>query len=314
MAVKDDLQVARDLVVEKAAKNRLPPDPMIAAGGGRRIDTGAIVMGLARELSTDQIDLPGFPDIVVRIQRTLADDRASAKDVVKLVASEPVLAARLLQLANSAAFNKTGREVSDLKAAINSLGFNIVRSQATSFAMRQMERIEWLAPIRPVLGDIWRTSNGVAALCFVVARRVPGVQPDEAMAAGLFHLIGKLYLFARARQESIDLSDIADWENTLNDWHATIARTILDHWRIPERVAEAVENQNAIFETDSRDLSLLTRILCAAKLYQRLRRPGAPVEPEAEEALARVRFSGAGFEDLVNAARSDVAATAAVIG
>jgi HD-like signal output (HDOD) protein len=198
--------------------------------------------------------------------------------------------------------------VSDLKSAINSLGYNMVRSQATAFAMRQMEQQEWLKPIRPVLAEIWKTSNGVAALSFAVARQVPGVQPDESMATGLFHMIGKLYLFARARQESINPAEIADWENALNEWHMTIARTILDHWKIPDRVAEAVENQNAIFDSDSKDLTPLTRILCAAKLYYRLRKPGAPPEPAAEEALAKIRLNGQPFEAIVAAVKADMEA------
>jgi HD-like signal output (HDOD) protein len=278
----------------------------IAVGGGRSVNAGEIVMGLARELNTDRIELPGFPDTVARLQRLLADEQTAVRDVVRLVASEPALAVRLVQLANSAAFNRSGREISDLKAAINNLGFNIVRAQATSFAMRQMERQEWLAPIRPMLADIWKTSNAVAAACFAVARRMPGVRPDESMATGLFHLVGKLYLFTRARQESLDPAAIADWEKALNEWHTTIARTILDHWKIPERVAEAVENQNAIFEVESRELSPLARILCAAKLHHRLRRPGAPADPDGEAALARLRINGAGFEEQLASARADL--------
>ena len=314
MAVKDDLQIACELVQEKAVPAAPQVDPNITVGDGRQVNAGQIVMGLARELNTDKIELPGFPDIVARIQRALADEKTSARDVVRLVASEPALAAKLLQMANSAAFNKSGREVSDLKAAINSLGFNIVRGQATTFAMRQMEQQEWLKPIRPVLADIWKSSNGVAALCFAVARQVPGVQPDESMSTGLFHLIGKLYLFARARQDSINPHEIADWEKALNEWHTTIARTIMDHWKIPARVAEAVENQNAIFDADNKDLSPLARILCAAKLHYRLRKPNAPVEPQAEEALAKVRLNGQSFEDLFRAAQADMEAMRSALG
>jgi HD-like signal output (HDOD) protein len=307
MAMRDDLWVA---VQEPAIPS---VNPRIAVGDGKSVNAADIVMGLARELNTDKIELPGFPDIVARIQRLLADESASAKDVVKVVASEPALAARLVQLANSAAFNKSGREVSDLRAAIANLGFNIVRSQATAFAMRQMEKQEWLKPIRPALAEIWKTSNGVAALSFAVAKRVPGVQADESMSTGLFHLIGKLYLFARARQDSIDPAAIADWEKALNEWHTTIARTILDHWKIPERVAEAVENQNAIFDVDSKDLSPLARILCAAKLHYRLRRPNAAPDPEGEAALARIRLDGKSFDELVTAAQAEVEAMRAAM-
>lgn len=314
MAAANDLQAGRELAPQRARPEAKRVDANITIGNIGRVNAAQIVMGLAAELNTDNIDLPGFPDIVAHIQRALADEKSSSRDVVKLVATEPTLAARFVHLANSAAFNRSGHEVSDLKAAINCLGYNMVRSQATAFAMRQMEKQEWLKPIRPVLADIWKTSNGVAALSYAVAKRVPGVQPDESMAAGLFHLIGKLYLFARARQESINPGEIADWEKALNDWHMTIARTLLDHWKIPERVAEAVENQNAIFEVDSKDLAPLTRILCAAKLHYRLRKPNAPPEPAAEEALAKIRLNGQSFEAIVSAARADTEAARAAMG
>jgi HD-like signal output (HDOD) protein len=314
MTATSDLTARAEARGNESARAPGPGATAIQLDSGSSVDAAAIVAGLCDDLNCNRLELPGFPDVVVSIHRALADETTSARDVVRLVASEPVLAARLVQVANSAAFNKSGREVSDLKAAISSLGFTMVRSQATAFAMRQMQQLEWLRPIRPVLAEIWKASNGVAALSFAVARRVPGVQADEAMATGLFHLLGKLYLFARARQESIDPRAIADWEHALNEWHPTIARTILDHWRIPERVAEAVEQQNAIFDADLTDLSLLARILCGAKLHYRLRRPGAPPEPGAEAALARIRFDGQSFDDLAAAARAEADAVGAAIG
>lgn len=308
MAATPDLAVAGDM---RRAKEPAPvpcADPSVTTDGGVRLNAADVVQGLARDLNTDKIDLPGFPDVVARIHRALADESTSARDLVRLVASEPVLAAKLLQIANSAAFNKSGREVSDLKGAINALGFNLIRGQANTFALRQMEQQQWLRPIRPVLADIWKTSNGVAAVSFAVAKRVSGVQPDEALTAGLFHLIGKLYLFARARHASLNPAEIADWEKALNDWHTSIARTLMDHWKIPSRVTEAVENQNAIFDAQSKDLAPLTRILCGAKLHYRLRKPNAPSEPEAEAALARVQINGQSFEALYEAAHGDLEA------
>lgn len=316
MAVADELQVARDLVAgqEKPRPKVAEVNPVVRTPKGGQLNAAEIVFGLARELNTDKVELPGFPDVVARLQRALADEGTAAKDVVRLVHSEPALAARLLQMANSVAFNRSGRDISDLRAAISNLGFNIVRSQAAAFAMRQMEKQEWLQPIRPVLADIWKTSNGVAAISFGVARRVSGVKADEAMATGLFHLIGKLYLFARARQESIEPKQIADWESALHDWHATIARTILDHWKIPTPVAEAVEMQNGVFTSAIGDLSPLTRILNGAKLYERIRAPGAAPEPAAEDALGRIMFGEQSFEALAVAAEADIAAVRRTFG
>jgi hypothetical protein len=78
-------------------------------------------------------------------------------------------------------------------------------------------------------------------------------------------------------------------------------------------VAEAVEGQNAIFDAGNDDLPALTRILCGAKLHYRLRKAGAPPEPEAEEALARVRIDGRSFEELAQAAQADAEAARAAL-
>ena len=66
----------------------------------------------------EDLELPGFPDVVVRLQQTLADDKSSARDIVRLVSSDTALSAKLLQLANSAAFKPGDRNISDLKAKV----------------------------------------------------------------------------------------------------------------------------------------------------------------------------------------------------
>ena len=74
MAVADDLQVAKELAKGRERAPVVPRvDPTVTVGDGVKINAAQIVMGLAKELNTDKIELPGFPDIVARIQRVLAD-------------------------------------------------------------------------------------------------------------------------------------------------------------------------------------------------------------------------------------------------
>jgi HD-like signal output (HDOD) protein len=173
-----------------------------------------------------------------------------------------------------------------------------------AFAMAEMEKQDWPDSFRAQLTEIRKTSKGVAGLCFATGKHVQGVRAAEALATGFFHLVGKLYLLARARQEDIPPADVADWMKALKAWHPTIGRTILDHWKIPAAVAEAVEHQNAIFDSEGGRLAPLTLILCASKLYYRLRKPDAAPEPEAEAALARVRLHGQTFDDLQKAIKA----------
>jgi len=48
------------------------------------------VQALAAELSGGKIELPGFPHIVMRVQKILGDEKADAGRVVKVLGSEPV--------------------------------------------------------------------------------------------------------------------------------------------------------------------------------------------------------------------------------
>jgi HD-like signal output (HDOD) protein len=222
---------------------------------------------LVADMNKD-FELPGFPDVVVRLHQTLGSSNCSVVDVVRLVSAEPSLSARLLHLANSAAFNPGERAVSDLKAAITLLGFNLVRSTATTFAMRQLEQQEWLKPLRPHMAQIWLESTGVAATAYVAAHRTAGLRPDEALASGLFHQLGSLYVLTRAHREGVAQGNAREWAATIADWHPAIARAILENWGMPEQLAEAVENQDGLREGDPGDLSPLSRLLAAAKLYQ----------------------------------------------
>ena len=96
------------------------------------------VKQLAEELSTGKVDLPSFPDIAVRVRRVLSDETTTVDQVVRIVGSEAALAARLLKMANSAALNRSGKSLTDLRTAINRMGYNMVRSAAITFAMAQI--------------------------------------------------------------------------------------------------------------------------------------------------------------------------------
>src|ERR1700733_14762670 len=94
---------------------------------------------LAAEVSSGTVNLPCFPEIVLRIRNALADPTTTPEKTVTIVGAEPRLAGRLLQTANSAAFNPTGRPLTDLRTAITRLGHQVVQSAAMAFAVQHMK-------------------------------------------------------------------------------------------------------------------------------------------------------------------------------
>jgi HD-like signal output (HDOD) protein len=208
------------------------------------------VRSLAAELSAGHIDLPSFPDIAVKVRRVLADSDASIDQVVRVVGSEPALSARLMRVSNSASFNRSGKTVTDLRTAINRLGYNMVRSAAMAFAMNQVRNANKLAGLAPHLNRLWEESTYVAAYAFVLARTCSRVNPDEAMLTGMLHGIGKLYILTRASGHSALFANEEALNDVIGDWHASIGKAILENWDFAEALSRAVGQEDFTREDD----------------------------------------------------------------
>src|SRR5579862_2298337 len=190
----------------------------------------AFVQALASELSKGKIDLPSFPDIALRVRQVLADENVSQDKVVLVVGSEPALAARLMQIANSAALNFTGKAITELRTAIARMGFNMVRSAAIAFAMSQLKKVDSLKGLEKPLDDLWKRSAAVAAMSHAVARTYSRVNPDTAMLTGLVHGIGELYILTRSTQHPGLFADHAAYNSIVRDWHSAVAKALLENW------------------------------------------------------------------------------------
>lgn len=222
---------------------------------------------LAQDLKDERLELPAFPEAVLRIQRLLQDSNTGVDEIVRAISSEPALAARLLRMANSVQFRRMDSEITDLRKAVARMGFNVVRSVAVAFAMRQLKQKDsYSADARAELEAAWRESVEIASLCYVLAKRRTKLNPDQALLTGLLHVLGRLYIIMRA-QSTPGLS-AAGMQEVVASWHATIAKAILESWGLPEALQEAVERQDDL-EIELEGDVTLTDVLVAAKVLAR---------------------------------------------
>ena len=120
------------------------------------------LQGLSKEMSAGKVNLPCFPDVVIRIRRALANPQTHIAQTVRIVGTEPRLAARLLQTANSVIFNQSGKPVSDLRTAVTRLGTRLVQSSAMAFAVQQMRMAPLLKSVGGELKELWEESISAA--------------------------------------------------------------------------------------------------------------------------------------------------------
>lgn len=269
----------------------------------------AFVQALAAELSQGKVELPGFPDVAMRVQRVLADENVSPDRIVRVIGSEPVLAGQLLQMANSAALNVSGRAVTDLRTAVTRVGLNVVRSATLAFAVRQLKRAAALKGLEKPLDALWQRSVLVASMCFVIARRTVQVNPDTALLAGLLQGIGRLYILTRASQHRELFADAALYQEVVRDWHLGIAVALLENWDIAEEIVQAVRDSED-FDREPRGAPSLTDVLLAGSLFAMYQ--GNPEQLELQLArnrpLARLHLDRETCRSLVKESEREVAA------
>jgi HD-like signal output (HDOD) protein len=217
---------------------------------------------LATEASQGTIDLPCFPNVVIKVSNALANPDTPTDRIVTIVGAEPRLAARILQTANSAAFNSSGKALTDLRSAITRIGQQMVQGTAMSYAMQQVKDEANLLAIAKPLADLWNRSIAVASISQLLAQRCK-VLPDEAFLTGLLHGIGKLYIIVRAATRPQGLGNQRPLLELIVGWHAGIGKAVLESWSFGEPICQAIADQGDM-ERRWKHEATLTDVLVAA--------------------------------------------------
>ena len=254
------------------------------------------VQMLATDLTNNDLELPTFPDAVVRIQQAFQKDDVNANEIVRIISSDPALAATVIRIANSAAVRTSANEIVDVRKAVVQMGFKLVQSCAISFALRQLERNEKLSEdARTALKSIWTESVELAARSYVVAKHYTKLNAEEAMLAGLLSVLGRLYIFMK----SIEYPDIpySELDEILNEWHPAIAKAIAETWGMSEELAAALENQ-LVSDPPVEENPTLTEVMIAAKIVFQHSVSEQPLDGSVFPVLQRLGICSASDSDV----------------
>jgi HD-like signal output (HDOD) protein len=291
-----------------------PPAAAVATSTEERASALAFLGSLATEVSKGTVNLPCFPDVVMRIRKALAEPNVSLTEIVKIVGTEPRLAARLLQAANSAAFNPAGKHLTDLRAAITRLGHRPVQSAAMSFAVKQLRLAPALRSISKPLNILWEQSISVAAICQVIARRTK-VSPEEAFLTGLLHGIGRLYIMVRSVGKSDQLYQDPNFVDMIESWHPAIGKAVLENWGFDEHMCEALGDQDDNCHGGKSEPDLTDVIVVGVALARVLREPGPrSVDTDGAKSYGRLRLTAQNCAEILRHAEHQLGSLHAALG
>jgi HD-like signal output (HDOD) protein len=205
---------------------------------------------LARDVAFGDIQLPGFPPVVLHVQRLLADERSDIHDIAEAMSLEPELAMLVLRMANAAAFNHSGIQARDLRMAVQRVGTRMVRAAALAMVVQRLRGAEELRPLRDRLGAVWRRGVTVGSLAKAVAQRTRLAPADSGLLVGLLHVVGRLYVLARMHAMPHLFEQDGVPELLLDRWSGTVSGVLLLKWEVPREFCEAIQKAHGQPETE----------------------------------------------------------------
>lgn len=195
--------------------------------------------------------IPSIPMVATRCYELTQDPDCNAEDLVKLLGTDPGIAASVLRLANSALFGVT-REVGSLQQAIALLGMRRIRELV--LARYLVQSMEDGGSELIDLDYYWRRSLLTAVLATKFASAALLRVRDEAFMGGLLSDVGVIVLAKSLPETYAPIAKnyqprgTEDWiqaeYNLLGVTHGEISALVLEQWGLPENLVEAVKHQH----------------------------------------------------------------------
>lgn len=177
------------------------------------------------------IALPVLPDIAVRARRIAESPDSTIHELVDIVAQDPAIAARLIQVANSAMY-RGAEKMDNLNQVVARLGMRTVSQLIISLSTKQLFSAN-NPTIKKAMHDLWAFSAQIAALSQLIARRYTKLDPDQALLAGLLHSVGGIPVIVVAEDIPKLQEAPAVLDELVRSLQARLGTKIVQAWDFP---------------------------------------------------------------------------------
>jgi len=196
------------------------------------------VAALIRSIET----LPALSKTVHEVREAMQNPAMSAKNIAQIIGQDPGIAAKVLSVANSAAYSFS-KKLDDISLAVALIGlsevYGIVMASSVMDVFKEKNSFDFKA--------FWKHSLCTAAAARMLAQHAQVSDMGTVFSAGLLHDIGQLALakIAPTLYEKIDLSLndldlIAQEEKVMSVAHTEAGYELASHWNLPPVIAESI--------------------------------------------------------------------------
>lgn len=199
--------------------------------------------------------LPPLSRTIIDIQKTCADENSSAKDLSKIIETDPMLTANILHSANSPLYGFS-REITDINRAIALFGMSTIKGFALASAVKKSFSIR-LSPYNITESEFSHISAMQSAFMFAWYMKIDRSMLDILAPASFLMEIGKIILANEAIEKGIDkqfAQAVATIDNTkdlddleLKFFESTneeVTASIFEQWNLEKELVDAILYSN----------------------------------------------------------------------
>ncbi|MGD8956705.1 MAG: HDOD domain-containing protein [Chromatiaceae bacterium] len=264
-----------------------------------------LTLQIYEDLNCGKLLLPSLPHVAIRIGEAVQDEHSDARRVAGLIETDPAIAAKLLKAANSARYGGVSR-IGSVAEAVARLGMHDTQMLVIAFVLRELFRTND-KKLEQRMFALWEHSRRIAALAQVLADKVGGFNPHEALLAGLIHDIGSVAVLGYARGLPEVVGNSAALESSLNALRSQLSAMILSQWRLPDGLVTAAKEAENWYRDRSGPADYADLVI-AAQLHEGI---GGDIDAAQVPALGRLGLSAADIDsglELLHQHHDEVAA------
>jgi putative nucleotidyltransferase with HDIG domain len=195
------------------------------------------VSNTSNKIDLDDIDIPGRPDVVLKVIAMLEDEYCSIAKLEKVILEDPSITAVLLKISNAPLF-MTGKSITTVAESIMSIGIgNVVAFVSLAAVANQCLNSNC---DKDILNHLLAVSSAASMLAEHVKKVT--VKREVATIAGLLHDVGKLVLMISLPKEYTKTKKHAMEEKQaffqaeealLGTNHCMVGGALAHKWKLP---------------------------------------------------------------------------------
>jgi HD-like signal output (HDOD) protein len=194
-------------------------------------------------------ELPSLPDLALKIGKAIDNPDNANEDIARLIQLDPALTARIISVVNSAAFGGLNK-IQSIHQATARLGRSKVRSLVYSCLLKSIFKIN-SPTLKTHMETLWQHSAYVAALSFVLGRETPGIDPEQALLAGLIHDIGSVAAIGGVNRFPVLAKREEVLDYTIASSRIEMGVLTLKQWGLQDELQDVVNNAENWFRMGS---------------------------------------------------------------